>query len=265
MSKINHLFIFADKNSNILYNTLQKEDLAMKNNNTIIIITILSVIIIALGGYIIYDKFQVPDNKDNTDNSGSTQTINNIQIDPEADECKNGCQKTLTINGQEETIYASEKELKLGNKTIINFDEGEASFINQVNVYNDIIITMDGFSLGRAIHIYDLNGNLIKTINDFKDEQGRLFTSYPGYSNSDCFSISDDGKIEFLGTKHTQGAANTYILDSGDVVDLCSQPSIKDDDIVSGIFEITYLGNYQFSDIKYLRTKKTVKDIKNCY
>ncbi len=255
----------------------------MENKSTIIIVTILSVAIIALGSYLIYDGLQTKDeneviqnnnqnsyinnidNIDNKDNNNTTQNLNNIQIHTSSEECQNGCQKTITVNGQETVIYASEKELKLGDKNIISFEQGEASFINQVNVYNDIIITMDGFSLGRSLHIYDLNGNLIKTISFFNDEQGRLFTTYLGYSDTESFHVSDDGKIEFLGTKHTQGAANTYITDYSVIVDLCSQPSIKDDEIVSGIFEITYLGNYQFSDIKYLSTKKIVKDIKSCY
>lgn len=114
--------------------------------------------------------------------------------------------------------------------------------------------------------IYDLEGNIIKEITEFVDENNKLFNIYLWYdtNNSLAFNVSNDGKIEIVGTKHLQGVANTYMLDNGIEIDLCSTNNISDDEIVKGIFEFSYLGGKQFSDIKYNSTTTTVKEIKSC-
>ena len=116
-----------------------------------------------------------------------------------------------------------------------------------------------------SIIIYDFSGKTIKSIDLFNDEQGRTFRIFQSYSQDERFNVSTDGIISFAGTKHIQGAANTYIDNSGATIDLCTQgENINENEIVSGIFEMTYLGNYSFSDITYVSTKTTVKDIKSC-
>ena len=66
-------------------------------------------------------------------------------------------------------------------------------------------------------------------------------------------------------TANSRKQDNTYIDNSGNTIDLCTQgENIDDSEIVAGIFKISYLGNNSFSDISYVSTKTIVKDIKSC-
>ena len=111
--------------------------------------------------------------------------------------------------------------------------------------------------------IYDYNGNVVKKIEKFKDDENRLFYTYLRYSDDNVFDVSSEGKISFVGTKHLQGAAGTYLTDDDKVINLLvDDNNIADSDIVSGIFEFSYLGNNNFSDIKFVDSRSTVKDLK---
>ena len=106
----------------------------------------------------------------------------------------------------------------------------------------------------------------VKTISRFIDKDGNQYQIYPSYSQNEIFNISDDGTISFAGTKHIQGGlASSYITNLGETIDLCENGNeYKDDEIVSAIFKMKYLGNYKFDDISYVSTKTTIKDIRNC-
>ena len=189
---------------------------------------------------------------------------NNLTINLE-NECEQGCTKEIqTKTSNNSSIYVSSQEIKLDNKQIYKIKDGNyAESFKQVTVYNDIIITFIQESLSSQMIIFDFNANELKNITIFDDEQNRKFAIYPRYSQTEFFNVTNDGIISFVGTKHTQGEANTYILDTGNTVNLCNE-NISDDSIVSGIFKMTYTGNNSFSDITYSSTKTTVKDIKNC-
>ena len=133
-----------------------------------------------------------------------------------------------------------------------------------VGFYNDIIITLQTESLDCSMIIYDFSGNIIKRINLFNDEQGKMFHVSPkSYSSKESFNVTNDGVISFVGTKHIQGSANTYIDNSGNTIDLCTQgDNISNNEIVSGIFKMSYLENNTFSNITYVNTKTTENYIK---
>ena len=95
-----------------------------------------------------------------------------------------------------------------------------------------------------------------------KEKNNRLFNVYLRYSDTEIFNVSSDGKVLFVGTKHLQGGAGTYLTDDGKTINVLEDNTIADDSIVSGIFEFSYLGNNTFSDIKYVSTKMVVKDLK---
>lgn len=116
------------------------------------------------------------------------------------------------------------------------------------------------------MYIYDLDGTEVKTISRFIDKDGNQYQIYPSYSQNEIFNISDDGTISFAGTKHIQGgSSSSYINNLGETIDLCENGNeYKDDEIVSAIFKMKYLGNYKFDDISYVSTKTTIKDIRNC-
>lgn len=245
------------------------------NNNGMLVGILIGIIITLLVGVglcatetIVFKSTATNDNQQNTENQSNEQNENKNTITNNItlleNECENGCNKTISnING-DSTLYVSSNEIKLDNTQILKFGEGPYS-LKQVSIYNDIIITLQTESLGSNIIIYDFSGKVIKTIGLFNDEQGRVFWAYLRYSDTEYFNISDDGIISFLGTKHLQGVANTYIADSGDTIDLCTQgENINENEIVSGIFKIAYLGKNSFSDINYVSTKTTIKDIKSC-
>lgn len=109
----------------------------------------------------------------------------------------------------------------------------------QVSVIKDIIVVLNQNCLSRVLNFYDFEGNIIYTVDYFADNKGRIFAFY-----DDSFKIDKNGNIEFEGTKHTQGISNSYIIETG-IVDVCEQ-NINDSEIVSGIFQIKYIGNNTF-------------------
>lgn len=203
--------------------------------------------------------------KENEDKD-TKEVLNNISvIFSEEKECENGCQKKISTISGEKILYVSQSEIKLDDKVIYKAAEGPISLL-QVSVYNDIVIFFETESLISKMYIYDINGNEIKTITRFIDKDGNQYQIYPSYSQNEIFNISEDGTISFAGTKHIQGGlASSYITNLGETIDLCeSGNEYKDNDIVSAIFKMKYLGNYKFDDISYVSTKTTIKDIRNC-
>ena len=203
--------------------------------------------------------------KENEDKD-TKEVLNNISvIFSEEKECENGCQKKISTTSGEKILYVSQSEVKLGDKVVYKAVEGPISLL-QVCVFNDILIFFETESLISKMYIYDLDGTEVKTISRFIDKDGNQYQIYPSYSQNEIFNISDDGTISFAGTKHIQGGlASSYITNLGETIDLCENGNeYKDDEIVSAIFKMKYLGNYKFDDISYVSTKTTIKDIRNC-
>lgn len=252
-----------------------------KTNNKLIILLMGLIIVILIILCILFatDTISIKINKNNSVKDNITEKevkdqqqdiSNNLTVVLEK-ECPNnytnGCDKTVTINNKDNqsTLYISEKELKLDDIQILKLEGESAEYLYQVSVYNDIILTLEGFSLGRTMKIYNFKGDMLKEISEFKDNNGKLFSIYSSYNENELFNVSTDGIISIVGTKHLQGAANTYIDNNGETIDLCTQgQNIAENEIVSGIFKFSYLGDYNFSDISYVSTKTTVKDIKTC-
>ena len=251
-----------------------------KKNNGIVII-LMGVIIVILAVLCILfatntitfnhkeqDTYKNPHPEDTSvkEDKETKEVLNNISIIfSEEKECENGCQKKVSTTSGEKTLYVSQSEVKLGDKVVYKVAEGPISLL-QVSVYNDVMIFFETESLISKMYIYDINGNEIKTITRFIDKDGNQYQIYPSYSQNEIFNISEDGTISFAGTKHIQGGlASSYITNLGETIDLCeSGNEYKDNDIVSAIFKMKYLGNYKFDDISYVSTKTTIKDIRNC-
>ena len=251
-----------------------------KKNNKIVIILMGVIILILVVLCILFatntitfnhkeqDTYKNPHPEDTSvkEDKETKEVLNNISIIfSEEKECENGCQKKVSTTSGEKTLYVSQSEIKLDDKVIYKAAEGPISLL-QVSVYNDIVIFFETESLISKMYIYDINGNEIKTITRFIDKDGNQYQIYPSYSQNEIFNISEDGTISFAGTKHIQGGlASSYITNLGETIDLCeSGNEYKDNDIVSAIFKMKYLGNYKFDDISYVSTKTTIKDIRNC-
>ena len=173
-------------------------------------------------------------------------------------ECKDVCEEAINIDNNLYKFNISNKLIKINDNNVISVPSNENLWeYIQVSIVNDIIVILNQNGLSRWLDFYDLDGNVIYTIDYFADNKGRIFAFY-----DDSFKIDKNGTIEFEGTKHTQGASNTYITKTG-IVDVCEQ-NIDDSEIVSGIFQIKYIGNNTFTQINYKETIKVVSDIKSC-
>ncbi len=238
-----------------------------------VIVVILAVLCVLFAtNTITFNHKEIKNEKENQENTSvkedkeTKEVTNNVSIIfSEEKECENGCQKKISTTLGEKTLYVSQSEVKLGDKVVYKAAEGPISLL-QVSVYNDVMIFFETESLISKMYIYDLDGNKVKTISRFIDKDGNQYQIYPSYSPNAIFNISDDGTISFAGTKHIQGGlASSYITNLGETIDLCeSGNEYKDNDIVSAIFKMKYLGNYKFDDISYVSTKTTIKDIRNC-
>ncbi len=251
-----------------------------KNNRGIIILMGVIIVILAVlcvlfaTNTITFNHQKIKNEIENQENTSTKENedkdtkevLNNISvIFSEEKECENGCQKKISTTSGEKILYVSQSEVKLDDKVIYKAAEGPISLL-QVSVYNDIVIFFETEALISKMYIYDIEGNEIKTITRFIDKDDNQYQIYPSYSQNAIFNISEDGTISFAGTKHIQGgSASSYITNLGETIDLCeSGNEYKDNEIVSAIFKMKYLGNYKFDDISYVSTKTTIKDIRNC-
>ncbi len=248
-----------------------------KNTGLIVLVIVLSLLVIVLSGYIIYDK--VLNNNVNENNYGLEINKDELYIvnktfvidekDLDNDKVYNEEIKSRDKNDNNKivnrSVTFSSKFLKVDNKSIVELEDG-AYYLWQISFYEDIIITSQSYSLGYEIDIYDYDGNVIKKIKLFKDNNNRMFYAYLRYSDNEIFNVSDDGDIYFVGTKHGQGAAGTYLTDSGnDINILFDEYDIEDDSVVEGVFEVSYLGNNSFSDIKCVKTLQTFREFREFY
>jgi len=181
--------------------------------------------------------------------------------------CSDGCtEKVVLSNGEKVNLYADNRNITLNNKNIHKFEADDSnSTIVQVNVYNDIIIAMLDYSLTQSLVVYDFEGGLLKEVSLFVDEISRVFNMGASYSEDEVFHVDEAGTISFLGTKSLDDS-NRYMIDYGYEIDLCSTDGqeLDDEEIVSGIFEFSYLGDSIFSEIIYSSTRQVIKDIKKC-
>lgn len=223
----------------------------MKNKMLIILNIVLVIGVITLLIFV----FNKKENCYNKINENKKYNITTFKIE---DECKTNCEKTINVNNISYKVNVSNNNIKINEKNIISVPEDEMMWqFLQVSIINNNIIVLNQNGLSRWLDFYDLNGNLIYKINYFTDNNGRLFSFYDNE-----FKIDKEGNIEFEGTKHTQGASNFYITETG-IINLCEQ-DINDNEIVSGIFSLKYNGDNNFSQITYKETTKVVKDIKKC-
>lgn len=238
-----------------------------KNTGLIVLIVVLCLLVVGLGGYIVYDKM-LDKNINDSDNKGKNDNIidkngkNEVAKINETIVVDINNDKTYNKDINNHNVYVDERTLKIDNKVFCELDD--INYLYQVSFYDDIIITSQSFSLGHWFDIYDYDGNVIKEINLFRDNENRLFHAYLRYSDDEIFNVSNSGVISFVGTKHVQGDAGTYLTDNGNEINiLYDKYDIDDDSVVEGIFEISYLGNNNFSDIKCVKTIETFKEFKS--
>lgn len=221
-------------------------------NKILIILNVIFIITIFILIIFIFNNKSFNYSNNNEEVSFETLTFNTSK------ECQDDCEDTINIDNNSYKFNVSNKLIKINDNNVISVPSNENLWeYIQISIVNDIIVVLNQNGLSRWLDFYDLDGNIIYTIDYFADNKGRIFAFY-----DDSFKIDKNGTIEFEGTKHTQGASNTYITKTG-VVDMCEQ-NIDDSEIVSGIFQIKYIGNNTFTQINYKETIEVVSDIKSC-
>ena len=208
---------------------------------------------------------KISDKSDSSLKSNSKNEVKNQNITLIDSNFIDGITQEIVLDDNSKAkLYVDKKNITLNNKNIHKIEKDDISNIVQVSVYDDVIIAMVDYSLNQSMLIYDFEGGLLKEINLFIDEVSRIFSISSKYSNDKYFDVNEFGNISIFGTK-IKSDTNKYLVDTGYEIDLCSNDNeLADEEIVSGIFEFSYLGNGIFSEIIYSSVKEVVKDVRKC-
>lgn len=208
---------------------------------------------------------KISDKSDSSLKSNSKNEVKNQNITLIDSNIIDGITQEIVLDDNSKAkLYVDKKNITLNNKNIHKIEKDDISNIVQVSVYDDVIIAMVDYSLNQSMLIYDFEGGLLKEINLFIDEVSRIFSISSKYSNDKYFDVNEFGNISIFGTK-IKSDTNKYLVDTGYEIDLCSNDNeLADEEIVSGIFEFSYLGNGIFSEIIYSSVKEVVKDVRKC-
>ncbi len=224
------------------------------------IVGLIIFLLIVFLGYLTYLKLTEKKNEEEDKKEEVVESADKVELD-----CDNVCEYEVEVKGQKVTIgYAVNTEeetpvhqLKIGDTVIVNrtFSCGGPTTLS---VLEDIIFISyhEGCDiLGNTIHAYTKDGEEI-----FNYEY--LDSTYNMWMDGTDFDIKGN-KLYISATRVYHGP--TLRLSANEEVNIC-EPSeweiynIDRNTISSGVYEIEYLGNSNFSTPK-LTEKKYVKDL----
>lgn len=257
------------------------------NKKMITIIVILSLLLVGLGGYIVYDKFitktdnEVKDNKD--DNKNEVDKVSELDLFKicSREEQKNICTRTLTLDNKNielsiiatertnnENIYYDMSKLQIDGKVVYSDDVN----IGKIKAFNDLMIleTYCIYCGGASIEIptiiiIDKNGNIAHDIYTIEYEQDFYYNNKYEITDNTIIVTSKNINVGYIGeygpypdfdchinTTNYNGprGANGMAIVKDDNYDQFANLIVKSD------YEIDYLGNNKFSPAR------KVKDIK---
>lgn len=254
--------------SNNLGENKYEEKSKKKNNSMFILIIILILAVAGLGGFIVYDKFSAPDEKPNNDvndngqvsdgnNENNEQNIENNGTINQAPSnnpsislpnCLDGC--TLEYEGFKFEIgrdsNGSKQTLKINGKSVledIGFFKTNMTVHENIKFIQDIAIIRVISNMQVFVFAFDKQGNqLLSTmIIDTKFGENMVLAVFD--EGVDRMTI-EGNKIKLKATRFSDGPSIR-----GENVPVINE-SISCDTIVEGTYEIEYLGNGKFSEIK---------------
>lgn len=233
------------------------------NSSIIIMIVILSLCVLGLTGYIIYDKFNEKTNSD--ESITTTTTLKQEEVNKNEKLYKSNieqCDKEMCSekigdlnikfyplrNGMESTLSINEKEILT-----------DIYSLNNLYILDDtiIVITSDTDIRTTKIYLFDKFGNKQKEIFELDNNyQEMVIADY-----HDAIIINED-KIILEGTRLTHGPSlATYYYDNSLIMEdyylgKCDIYNKYIEEIIYGTYEIDYLGNNKFSEIKNISYTK---------
>ena len=115
-----------------------------KNTGLIDLVVVLSLLVVGLGGYIVYDKM-LDKNINDSDNKGKNDNIidkndkNEVAKINETIVVDINNDKTYNKDINNHNVYVDERTLKIDNKVFCELDD--INYLYQVSFYDDVIIT----------------------------------------------------------------------------------------------------------------------------
>ena len=138
-----------------------------KNTGLIVLVVVLSLLVVGLGGYIVYDKM-LDKNINDSDNKGKNDNIidkndkNEVAKINETIVVDINNDKTYNKDINNHNVYVDERTLKIDNKVFCELND--INYLYQVSFYDDVIITYQSVGTSGSFVIYDYNGNAVKKI-----------------------------------------------------------------------------------------------------
>lgn len=253
----------------------------MGNNNDKsknIIIAILIIMIIALAGVHVYDKFIV---KKESEKSATSTTDNNQQtnvIDAKTEEKLLYSAVKVNFNSNDTaTINLGNNQVTLSNK--MNDDQGQFKFnskllfetsmtkmVDEVYTFNDILLVVTSGTDIRSsvLYIYDKNGNKLKEVYELDSvDKGMVITQLESENENEIKYLSfNNNKIIMNGWRINNG--NTIVVNGKDVnycdKNALNKNNVTGDYVIEARYELEYLGNNTFSQLKIIEGSQSTFD-----
>ena len=231
-----------------------------KNTGLIITIIVLGLLLVGLGGFVIYDKFIASNNTKEKDNGNDNNSpkVTQLDLNRECNIIQNDCVKYLTVENKKIDVKLTKinndntYNLLINNVIIAEMD-GTSGSVDYLEVFSDMIITVLTYSDGTTNFMaFDTKGNTVLELKDFDNNYDGMYVYFENQNdyNSDMYKL-EDNKIVLFG----------YRLYSYLEIQSCSD--IVNDDVISAVYELNYLGNNKFSEPIRISTN-TLSEVMDC-
>lgn len=247
--------------NNFYEEMIHGNDIKERKNKTPIFIILFILMILVFGIYVTYLKLNEP-KKEEEKKEEDTQ----VQVEVETIEfvCEDSCEYSVTVNGEKVPItytVSTEEDfihkIMINNNPIVNrsFACGGPATLK---VLNDIILISyhDGCDVGgNTIHAYTKDGNEIFSY-EYLDSVLNMWMENTNFE-------VENNKIKINATRVYHGY--TLRLSNSTEVDICMNDEwlsyqIDENTVTSGVYEIEYFGNNNFSE-PILVQKETVGNL----
>ncbi|MBQ7141231.1 MAG: hypothetical protein IJO32_06995 [Bacilli bacterium] len=235
-----------------------------KNTGLIVLVVVLSIAVLGLSGFIVYDKILsneeeiiTKNDNENSDESNKNITFNHTTLSVdylcnfELDKiCELKHDKILikleNTSDNEYPIF----DIKINDKLVLS----EVIYLNdEINIIdNNVIISHSGTDINSShIYIFDNKGNNTLSLFsgfDTKYPAISLKSEYLENGNSIDYKIIGN-KIIIEGTRLSHGPS--IVISEKEYIELYNNNCLQyENEVVYGKYEIEYLGNNKFSETK---------------
>lgn len=242
----------------------------------IVAVIILSLLVVGLGGYLVYDKvLSKPAEKT------SSKTDKKTEVKEELEQEQITSKKLFNSNNNEEQITVKDKTYAV---TLERIENNPASATNVLKVDGKEIYKGDTmgishsyikfWSIGDLIAVdhsltlsfIDFNGNVVKKVDFWDTESFQMGLAI--FTVGDLVSLVDDEIMIKASAYDSNGGLR--LKGGAGSISSCSQSeatshNVNNDSVVSGTYKLKYLGNNEFTDITVTEVEETfAKHIATC-